>query len=62
MSTPEKRGEKAFQERGQIEAREREYVRELYAVSARFLPVEKERVLYESLKNTFGTDPFALQD
>jgi len=61
-SPPERKGEKAFQERGQIEAREREYVRELYAVSARFLPLERERVLYASLKKTFGADPFALQD
>ncbi|MEM2205596.1 MAG: hypothetical protein QW687_06430, partial [Candidatus Hadarchaeales archaeon] len=47
---------------GQLEAREREYIRELYALSKKYLEVEKERPLYSIMQRTFGTDPFALQD
>jgi len=47
---------------GQLEAREREYVRELYALSKKYLEVEKERPLYSIMQKTFGADPFALQD
>ncbi|TDA29607.1 MAG: hypothetical protein DSO03_06805, partial [Hadesarchaea archaeon] len=47
---------------GQLEAREREYIRELYALSKKYLEVEKERPLYSIMQRTFGADPFALQD
>lgn len=53
---------KAFEERGQIEAKEREYVRELIAVARKFLPIEKERILYSGLSKMFGADPLNIQD
>lgn len=59
---PKKRGEKAFEEEGGVEASEREYVRELYAVSKRFLQTEKSRRLYRSMKETFDANPMDVQD
>ncbi|KPV65186.1 MAG: Methyl-coenzyme M reductase I subunit alpha [Candidatus Bathyarchaeota archaeon BA1] len=53
----EERKRKAPRE-GQITAREREYVRELYAVSERFLEVERKRPMYAAMERTFGSDPF----
>ncbi len=62
MGEEKSKSTKAFRERGHIEAKEREYIRELYAVSQRFLPTEKTRDLYSTLGKTFGSDPFDVKD
>nr|ALK27810.1 methyl-coenzyme M reductase subunit alpha [uncultured archaeon] len=54
--------EKIFEEKAEIEAKEREYVRELFAVAERFLSVERERRLYSSLGKVFGAEPLELKD
>ncbi|KPV61791.1 MAG: Methyl-coenzyme M reductase I subunit alpha [Candidatus Bathyarchaeota archaeon BA2] len=53
---------KFYDDKGQITARERDYVRELYAVSKKFLPTERRRAIYSRLEKQFGADPLSLVD